>query len=639
MVGLLLGNRYKIIEKIGGGGMAVVYKAQCTFLERTVAIKVLRSEFADDEEFLKQFKREGRAAASLSHPNIVSIYDVGQQDNIHYIVMEFIPGQTLKDLIRREGFLTVSETLRITTQILDALDHAHRNGIVHRDIKPQNIMLDGKRVKVADFGIARSVGTATIEYTEKVLGTAHYFSPEQARGIPAGARSDLYSLGVVMYEMLTGRLPFTGETPVSVAMKHINGDFLHPRRLNPAIPEPLEDILLKALKKIPEYRYQSAREMLKDLAAFDEGRTVDTFTHEDDSKPDTDAGDTRVMPPARSASLTQGNPEAQGDRAAVSGKGSRSRQVLTRVLVVVLTLALLSGAAYGAWFIWDWLNVPEVLVPDVARLHITEAERTLAAAGLDASVVDERTSDEIPVNYVISQDPPPEEAVKQGRTVRLIISKGPEWVEGGVPGVIGLPEKQGILELEKVGLEPNVVKEFSDEVEEGLIIDQNPRSGIPVQRGTQVELKVSLGPAPQPVTLPDYTGLPLDQVLNGLEELGLSQGQIVREKGQYPLGRIIAQEPKPGAVLSTGDPVDLTVSLGCQNETTVFVNILATAEPSGHLRVDVIDQLPPPRTAYEGNHAAGDRFPVKVCWVGEAARVRVFYNDKIMDSEFIYSGR
>lgn len=288
-------GRYEIIERIGGGGMALVYKAQDILLNRNVAVKVLRQQFVHDEEFIRRFRREAQSAASLSHSNVVSIYDVGQEDEIHYIVMECVEGKNLNEIIKERAPLQVDEAVRIASQICDALEHAHQNQIIHRDIKPHNILIGRNgRVKVTDFGIARAVTSTTITQTGSVVGSVHYFSPEHAKGVITGEKSDLYSLGIVLYQMLTAQLPFLGESPISVALKHLQEEFEEPRKINPLIPQSVENVILKSMRKNPEERYQSADEMLRDLeTCLLPGRRNESkleFTHLDDED------QTRVIP-------------------------------------------------------------------------------------------------------------------------------------------------------------------------------------------------------------------------------------------------------------------------------------------------------------------------------------------------------
>ncbi|MBW7459196.1 Stk1 family PASTA domain-containing Ser/Thr kinase, partial [Paenibacillus sepulcri] len=317
MIGHELGGRYEIITRIGGGGMALVYKAHDILLNRKVAVKILRQQFVHDEEFIRRFRREAQSAGALSHPNVVSIYDVGQEDETHYIVMEYVEGHNLNEIIQERAPLQPEEAVRIAIQICDALEHAHHNQIIHRDIKPHNILI-GKngRVKVTDFGIARAVTSSTITQTGSVLGSVHYFSPEHAKGISTGEKSDLYSLGIVLYQMLTGKLPFLGESPISVALKHLQETFEEPRVVNPYIPQSVENVILRAMRKNPSERYNSADEMLRDLETCLQPERLKepkiTFVSGSDFE------ETRVMPAIRGSIIdtlasTGGN--GRGDKA------------------------------------------------------------------------------------------------------------------------------------------------------------------------------------------------------------------------------------------------------------------------------------------------------------------------------------
>ncbi|EJW17525.1 serine/threonine-protein kinase PrkC [Paenibacillus alvei DSM 29] len=302
MIGTILSGRYEIITRIGGGGMALVYKALDNLLNRYVAVKVLRQQFVHDEEFIRRFRREAQSAASLSHPNVVSIYDVGQEEDTHFIVMEYVEGHNLNEIILERAPLQVDESIRISTQICDALDHAHQNHIIHRDIKPHNILIGRNgRVKVTDFGIARAVTSSTITQTGSVVGSVHYFSPEHAKGVSTGEKSDLYSLGIVLYQMLTGQLPFLGESPISVALKHLQEPFDEPRAVNPHIPQSVENVILKSMRKNPAERYQSAAEMMRDLETclLPERLNEPKITFKPRPMYDDDQ-ETRVMPAIRS---------------------------------------------------------------------------------------------------------------------------------------------------------------------------------------------------------------------------------------------------------------------------------------------------------------------------------------------------
>ncbi|MDU2240758.1 MAG: Stk1 family PASTA domain-containing Ser/Thr kinase, partial [Paenibacillus sp.] len=386
MIGHELGGRYQIIERIGGGGMALVYKAQDLLLNRYVAIKVLRQQFVNDEEFIRRFRREAQSAASLSHPNIVSVYDVGQEDEVHYIVMEYVEGQNLNEIIKERAPLQVDEAVRIASQIADALDHAHHNQIIHRDIKPHNILIGRNgRVKVTDFGIARAVTSATITQTGSVVGSVHYFSPEHAKGVATGEKSDLYSLGIVLYQMLTGRLPFLGESPISVALKHLQEQFDEPRVVNPMIPQSVENIILKSMRKNPGERYQSAKEMLRDLETclLPERRTESKLAFIEDHDEDS----TRIIPAIRPQS--QGSPAGASklsrDGGAVTEErnGTQKKKIWGKpALWVSLTLVVLLALAGVAWYVTNLVTVPEVAVPNVINLEEEKAVQALTDKGI-----------------------------------------------------------------------------------------------------------------------------------------------------------------------------------------------------------------------------------------------------------------
>ncbi|MCC2685835.1 MAG: serine/threonine protein kinase, partial [Paenibacillaceae bacterium] len=326
MIGTRLGDRYEILERIGGGGMAIVYKGHDVLLNRKVAVKVLRDQYVHDDEFIRRFQREAQAAASLSHPNIVSIYDVGKENDVHYIVMEYVEGTTLNEVIKEKAPMQVEEAIHFTSQICDALDHAHSNQIVHRDIKPHNILI-GKngRVKVTDFGIARATTSSTITQTGSVVGSVHYFSPEHAKGVSAGAKSDLYSLGIVLYQMLTGRLPFLGESPISVALKHLQENVEEPRKVNSLIPQSVENIILKSMRKNPDERYSSAKQMQRDLETclLPERRNEPKAVFGED---ELDGEITRVVPAIRAGQFTESMEDEASDAEAGRLAARRKRR-------------------------------------------------------------------------------------------------------------------------------------------------------------------------------------------------------------------------------------------------------------------------------------------------------------------------
>lgn len=608
MIGKMLGNRYEIVERIGGGGMALVYRATDTYLGRPVAVKVLRSQFVGDDDFVRRFKREAQAAASLSHPNVVSIYDVGQEDELYYIVMELVDGQTLKEKIEQEAPLPIPVAVRIGIQILDALEHAHQSKVVHRDIKPHNILVTrAGRVKVTDFGIARAVSTNTLTHTGSIIGSAHYFSPEQAKGGFTGEKSDLYSTGIVLYEMLTGKVPFEGESPISVAVKHLHDDVAPPRQFNEAIPEELEEIILKSLEKDPGRRYQSAGEMLADLSRFlkdfSEGRTRILGAKD---------FPTQVIPGIRDK---HGNQPKGADNNKDQNRGKRDRG--TRFWVGV-SLLLLLVTILGIWGLFAWLDVPEVEVPDVRGKTMVQAETELRAIGLNPVAGPRQFHPTIPAESVIDQEPPPREWAKEGRQVILTISKGARQV--AVPLVEGLPEAEADSKLVAEGLKSNVLRrEFNLMVPLGVVISQNPKQGVLVTEGATVDLIVSKGK----LLVPSVIGQTEEGARNTLKEFELTVGSITRINSERPAGEVVGQSPAAGTEYFSGAPVDLTISSGPRptggggeevKQNTVRINV-PPGDRSMLIEVRVEDARGV-RTVHTSRQQPGSTLDVPVQWVG-----------------------
>ncbi|ELK41799.1 Stk1 family PASTA domain-containing Ser/Thr kinase [Brevibacillus agri] len=570
MEGQRLGGRYQLESRVGGGGMAIVYKARDLILNRPVAVKVLRSQFGTDEDFVNRFRREAQAVASLSHPNVVGVYDVGQEGDTHYMVMEYIEGCTLKEVIIQRGALPVEEAVRIAEQICDALDHAHQNQIIHRDIKPHNIMI-GKngRVKVTDFGIARAVTSATITHTNAMLGSVHYFSPEQARGGITGEKSDIYSLGIVLYEMVTGELPFSGDSPISVALKHLQEPLPEPRQVNPNIPQSVENVILKALVKDPFLRYASAREMLEDLETclFPERLNEEKLTFPVDEEM------TRVVPIITPEMM-------EGHTSGRTGVGQRSRHEPSeededdkppkkwwvKALFWVGGIGLFFVLAFfGFNFLLNvFPSIPEVPVPYVEGIQVELAEDKIKEKNLVPQIVEE-ASDTIEKGMVIRQDPAPPMRLKEKAVVTLYVSKGQELID--MPNLVTLPRATAEETLKKNGFKLEMVtfvEEEDDKAEVGTVIRQSPEANEKVYPGkTSVKVTISKGKAF--VRMPDVRGKSVEAAQVELFKKGLGVGEI-KEVPTYTTdkaGEVLSTHPyDPGMQVQKGVAVPLTVSNG-----------------------------------------------------------------------------
>ncbi|MBO9606108.1 MAG: Stk1 family PASTA domain-containing Ser/Thr kinase [Paenibacillaceae bacterium] len=540
MTDQVLSGRYELLERVGGGGMALVYKAQDILLNRFVAVKVLRQQFVHDEEFIRRFRREAQAAASLSHPNIVSIYDVGQQDDVHYIVMEYVEGNTLNELIKEKAPLQVEEAVHIAGQICDALDHAHANQIVHRDIKPHNILI-GKngRVKVTDFGIARATTSSTITQTGSVVGSVHYFSPEHAKGTPAGAKSDLYSLGIVLYQMLTGRLPFLGESPISVALKHLQEKVEEPRKVNPLIPQSVENIILRAMRKSPEERYQSAEEMQHDLdtCLMPERRNERKLEFHDTEQ--FDAERTRVVPAIR------GNADNGYADDGDEEEGRKRRGWIAPTVWAIVLLLTIGALWYGIGYVKSNFTPKDVEVPYVTGENVDVAKQKITAAGLRPEVTLE-TSKDVALNIVIQQDPE-KMSVREGTVVKLRVSTGAEM--SVMPKYVGKSINAVRLELQALGVGDTQITTtdgFSEE-DPDTVLEQTPKEGDQFDPAkTKFTFKLSKGR--EKLKMPDLTGMTQKEAENALTLMDLKlapNGDGVVRKPNYdtPKDRVFDQWP------------------------------------------------------------------------------------------------
>ncbi|BEU87366.1 Stk1 family PASTA domain-containing Ser/Thr kinase [Selenomonas sp. TAMA-11512] len=547
----VLGNRYELLGLVGNGGMADVYKAHDKILDRLVAVKVLHSQYADDASFVGRFKNEAQAAAKMSHPNIVNVYDVGQQEAAHYIVMEYVAGDTLKDRLRREGKIPVREALEIAKGIAEALRHAHANGLVHCDIKPHNILMmaDG-RIKVADFGIARAVSAATATYSGDVVGSVHYFSPEQAKGSAITPKSDVYSLGVVLYEMLTGELPFKADTPVAIALQHLQKEPKSVREIDPSLPPFVEALVGEMMQKDPARRPDSEavlRQIEQDLALLT-GKTTGY-----------DPYATRMMP------------RVEMDEYGVTGRGDdyedayepvraersifRSKPFLI-ALLAILFLGFFAGAFLSYGKFW---STEEVTVPDVTGQTLAVAKQNLEDKKLRVNIVEDYDSD-VPVGQVISQDPEAGSVVKAERTVTITISKGGEEVT--MPDLRGLDRSAAETRIEKMGLKLGQVKEEFSSDKAGTVTAQDPRAGRKISKGQMVDLVLSKGEKKQQTAVPNVEGSSEASAKAAIDRVGLKVGHVTEEISGEKAGTVIRQEPKGGTEVETGSTVDIFISTG-----------------------------------------------------------------------------
>lgn len=546
MIQRILAHRYELLEHVGGGGMADVYRAHDKLLDRAVAVKVLHAQFSNDEEFIEKFHREAQGAARLSHPNIVNIYDVGKEGDSHYIVMEYVAGETLKNKIQREGHLSVEEALDIAEEIAEALEHAHTNNLVHCDIKPHNIlMMPNGRVKVADFGIARAITSSTMTYSGTVVGSVHYFSPEQAKGSIITPKSDIYSLGVVLYEMLTGKLPFTGETPVGIALKHLQEEPVSIRKVNPEIPPIVEAVVRKAMMKNSEERPNST-EIVQDI------RQAKACLYQNSNNNIRDPFATQVLPRIQDEELL---PARRTDSDFPEEKTSvfKSKKFVAS-LVVILIMGFVVGAFFSYGKFW---STAEVVVPDVVGRQMNIAKQVLEDSHLRVKLAETYDAN-VPAGQVVSQYPEAGSKVKEERLVTIYISKGGEEID--MPDLIGMSKVVAEEKLKNIGLSLGQVTEQYASEEAGTVINQYPRSGSKITKGKTVDIVISKGAKVQKVRMPDFTGRTLESVKENLSSLNLSVGTVTKKISRQPTGTIIEQSPAANSEVTEGTSVDLIIA-------------------------------------------------------------------------------
>lgn len=586
LIGKRLNDRYKIMEVIGGGGMANVYLAHDMILDRDVAVKVLRLDFANDEEFIRRFRREAQSATSLDHPNIVSIYDIGEEDDIYYIVMEHVSGKTLKQYIQQYAPVEQYNAVEIMNQLTSAISHAHENGIIHRDIKPQNILIDDYgTVKVTDFGIAMALSSTTITQTNSLLGSVHYLSPEQARGSLATKKSDVYALGIVMFELLTGRLPFSGESAVSIALKHLQSQTPSPKRWNPTLPQSMENVVLKAMAKDPLHRYASVDEMQSDvMTALEPSRMNEPkFYIPDDDEEATKAipiikgslnnitneDETRIRPP-------ESNPVSEKAEEPPPPKKKKKKKWVIGLLLLFL---LLVGGGIAAFTLLPSMLLPkDVTVPDVTDKEYDDAVKELIDLGFVLEEPKEEPSDDIEEGRVTRTFPEAGEVVKEGKAITIFQSLGKEKVE--MADYSGLPVNEAINRIQAANYDDHEIEEIhSDEVPEGQVIRQEPEAGESVvPEETIVNLIVSMGSSP--IELDNYQGSSIEFAQRHLASLELVP-EVTREyNDSVSEGNIIKQDPAPESQVKKGDTIKLIVSDGPQpGDKTVDIPLEVTYDP------------------------------------------------------------
>ena len=650
-IGKMLDNRYEILERIGTGGMAIVYKAKCHRLNRLVAIKILKSDLAQNEEFRRRFNAESQAVAQLSHPNIVSVYDVSRGGDMEYIVMELIDGITLKQYMEKRGQLNWRESLHFITQIMRGLSHAHSRGIIHRDIKPQNIMVlrDGS-VKVADFGIACLADSAQT-LTQEALGSVHYISPEQARGDRPDARSDIYSSGVVLYEMLTGRLPFEGESAVSVAIQHLSSIPLAPREINPDIPEQLELICMKAMAPDLEHRYQSADAMIADLETFRKNPEVEMKFDLSDLRPEENDEPTRTIRtmPSHTVTIPVHQPERnyprrerdEDEEPRRAGSGKRGVLVgavtVAAVAVVIVLFKTILGSFAPA-------VVDQYQVPDLYNMTIEEAENDPRIEGVfEIQKAGSEFSADVPEGHILRQDPKKEETRKGSQLViQVWVSAGEET--GEVPDLENKSEQDARILLEKLNKEynleltveaPEELKQFSEEITEGYVIKTEPAQGEILKKGDTVKLILSKGPDIKPVTVLPFVGMSIDSVLSQLESYKLTcdAADVEVVDSDKPGGTIVWQSPASGETVPEWTTIKFRVSAGLASSALpITVDIPQNGKDIVKVEIYVGDEPNPQysETVYEADGA------VSTTLYGTGRKMVKVYFDGVLDQKQSY---
>lgn len=569
---LLLG-RYEILEKIGEGGMAIVYKAKDRLLNRYVAIKILRPEFTKDDQFIENFRKESQAAAGLSHPNIVNVYDVGKEGNINFIVMELIDGKPLSQLIEEKGKLNYKEAINITRQVASALSLAHKNQIIHRDVKPHNILITSSgTAKLADFGIARAVSRASIEEgNDKIMGSVHYFSPEQARGAYVDERSDIYSLGIVLYEMLTGKVPFDGDNPISIALMHIN-DPIPPVK---GIPPQLEKVIEKATDKYQSNRYKSADEMIEELDNIEFITKVmggAAIIDQSEEKPRHTGEDSTKSSPLEEMLYADDKKNKKKDKKPADKK----KIAIIAAAVIVVLAAVIGVGAMSGWFSG---NKEEIKVPDFKGKTLEEAQQEAEELGLVIEEGEEVYSPDQEKGLITSQSPSAGKKVSEGQVVTVNISKGKK--DGVVPSIVDMDYKGAKEYLESFGFKLGIVKTVTSTKPVDTVVSQSVDAGTTADVGTTIDVEVSDGKGKEMKTVPMLIGLDVDTAKSTIVSSGFKVGNILyEESSEYAKNVVTSQQYKKGDELEEGSTIDIVISKGAPTTPTEPDTPAEPTEPS-----------------------------------------------------------
>ena len=580
MIGKILGNRYELLQCVGEGGMSFVYKAKCRKLNRFVAVKILKDEFKNNEEIVRRFKKEATAIANLSNPNVVNVLDVGTQDDINYIVMEYIEGKTLKDIINEKGALPYEIAISIGIKVAKALECAHKSGIIHRDVKPQNILVTEEGVvKVTDFGIAKSMDSSTIAHTNSVMGSAHYFSPEQAKGTYTDYRTDLYSLGIVLYEMVTGVVPFNGDSPVTVAVKHIQEKAIPPKNINQNIPNSLNDLIMKAMEKDPVNRYQTAKEIIGDLEKIkkDPNVTISSKSAEDEDQ------FTRVMSPVVVPNTETNNSEPDEDDEdndeyyeddededeeenniqTKPQKAINKNKKKSPILIIIATILVVAlGITLGFLGMKKFMEGgKDVKIPNVVGEKVEDAKSKLEGLGLKVLEVTEESDQE--KGIVLKVDPNVDSTVKTGSEVKLTVSGGEGQIK--VPNFAEMNLDSVKRTLKSLGLElGSVDEEYSDSVPRGEVISQSPNANESVDKGSKVNVTISKGKEikSETINIPDVSGKSVEEAKSILSNAGVGVNPVKGEaaKSEGEAGKVYSQSQSGSLTIKQGEKVTITIN-------------------------------------------------------------------------------